>query len=299
MNFRDKIKLRTRFVKNIACMGIDPILEYFPRTQNQNVDNNFLQKTTSFYLSLFSAMQKEGLEPAAFKPNIGYFSCMDRPFSANFQGSLALSKIIILIKKFFPHALIILDSKRGDIQRSSQNYSHEAFDVWKTDALTLSPYMGHDSIEPFLQDEKCAYVLTLTSNKGRVDFQEKTLDSSLENWQEVALFIQKINNENPKFCLGSVLGALDEERLYKALRIFAKINKTPILIPGVGNQGADERKVIELLDKSSYDKNLCLINSSSALSFPWKKTGSIPQDKENWQESCLHAIEKFIKNCSI
>ncbi|MGP1439010.1 MAG: orotidine-5'-phosphate decarboxylase, partial [Treponema sp.] len=112
MKYIDLLKTSTKNCGNCACMGLDPILEFLP--QKENISNTIV----SFFEDLFSKMKERNLNPSAFKPNIGYYSVYDKPFENDFSGSIALAKIIKMIKTFFPNTPIILDSKRGDIARS-------------------------------------------------------------------------------------------------------------------------------------------------------------------------------------
>ena len=120
---------------NCACLGIDPNFGALP----DGLD------VRSFFLELFEEIEKKGIALAAVKPNIGYFSKLDRPLEGDFRGSMALADIV----KALPARPFILDAKRGDIATSSANYAFEAFRCWRADCVTVSPYMGNDSISPF------------------------------------------------------------------------------------------------------------------------------------------------------
>ena len=160
-------------------MGLDPIFEAIPNKTGMVKDN-----LVNFFKELFDTMHEKNLVPAAFKPNIGYYSALDKPREKDFLGSESLAEILFLIEKYFPGIPVILDSKRGDIARSSLNYAIEAFDCWKADAVTVSPYMGSDSILPFISEkylDKGAYILNRTSNPGAKDFQNLKTDSECKN----------------------------------------------------------------------------------------------------------------------
>lgn len=118
-------------------------------------------------------MSLAGLVPAAFKPNLGYYQCLDHPRDEDFSGSSALADVLDMLESFFPGIPVILDSKRGDIARSSMNYAKEAFEAWQSDAVTVAPYMGSDSVEPFISfpEKGGAYLLNRTSNPGGRDLQ--------------------------------------------------------------------------------------------------------------------------------
>ena len=282
---------------NCACMGLDPVSMFIPK--------NDLDETgiTPFFEELFSAMQKEGLKPSAFKPNIGYYTIYDRPFSSSFSGSIALAKTLSLIKKYFKDVPIILDSKRGDIATSSLNYAKEAFEVWQVSATTVSPYMGGDSIEPFISDsykEKAIYILARTSNVGALDFQNLFLskDDDAKNdmlYMKVAKKIVSYAKEGR--CVGAVVGAKGLMELKEIASFFTSSIEggIPLLIPGVGSQGGSAEEVISILKSSKYDLSLVRINSSSALTHPWKKK-DVPY---NYIEECLKNIKVFFDSCKI
>ena len=238
--------------------------------------------------------------PAAFKPNIGYYSALDKPREKDFLGSESLAEILFLIEKYFPGIPVILDSKRGDIARSSLNYAIEAFDCWKADAVTVSPYMGSDSILPFISEkylDKGAYILNRTSNPGAKDFQNLKTDSDNKNnselYIEVAKKIAFYAKEFPG--TGAVVGATGMEELKIISDIYAQAGKVPMLIPGVGSQGGDAKTVMEVLKNSGCNLALIRINSSSALTHPWKKA-PVP---ENYLELCINNIEKLLNETAI
>lgn len=276
-------------------MGLDPIFEAVPNKTGTVKDN-----LVSFFKELFDKMKEKNLVPAAFKPNIGYYSALDKPREKDFLGSESLAEILFLIEKYFPGIPVILDSKRGDITRSSLNYAIEAFDCWKADAVTVSPYMGSDSILPFISEkylDKGAYILNRTSNPGAKDFQNLKTDSDNKNnpelYIEVAKKIAFYAKEFPG--TGAVVGATGMEELKIISDIYAQAGKVPMLIPGVGSQGGDAKTVMEVLKNSGCDLALIRINSSSALTHPWKKA-PVP---ENYLELCINNIEKLLNETAI
>ena len=295
MNYIDLLKTSAKKTNNCACMGLDPIFEAIPN-KNGIVKDNLV----SFFKELLDKMQEKNLVPAAFKPNIGYYSALDKPREKDFSGSESLAEILSLIEKHFPDIPVILDSKRGDIARSSLNYAIEAFDCWKADAVTVSPYMGSDSILPFISEkysDKGAYILNRTSNPGAKDFQNLKTDYDGKNnpelYIEVAKKIAFYAKEFPG--TGAVVGATGMEELKIISGIYAKAGEVPMLIPGVGSQGGDAKTVMEVLKNSGCDLALIRINSSSALTHPWKKA-PVP---ENYLELCINNIEKLLNETAI
>ncbi len=284
MMYKDKLVSSAEKYGNSGCMGIDPNITALP----EGVD------LEDYFLTLIEEMKKRNVLPSAFKPNIGYFSRLDKPREGKFDGSKAMSAILSSIPDDIP---LILDSKRGDIASSSLNYAYEAFECWKADCVTVSPYMGHDSINPFVLNFKDngIYILDRTSNPGGKDLQNKMMENGEPLYMTVASTILKWNEEYSKN-IGAVVGATNLTEFEDIATLFAS-HEIPLLIPGVGSQGGSAEDVLSILDKTGYNRKTVRINSSSALTHPWaKKKEKAPQ---NWKEVCLESIEKFLKECSI
>ena len=286
MDYRTLLRNSAKENNSISCMGIDPNFSALP--EGVTVEE--------FFLTLFEEIKKKGIGIAAYKPNIGYFARLDKPLEGDFSGSMALSNIV----KALPSSPFILDSKRGDIATSSANYAFEAFGCWKSHAVTVSPYMGHDSVSPFAlsigeKDEKGIYILNRTSNPGGKDLQNKTMEDGKPLYMTVAETIAKWNEEYSGG-IGAVVGATNLKE-FEDLAAFYSKREIPLLIPGVGSQGGSAEEVISIMKKVGYPLELARINSSSALTHPWaKKKEKAPQ---NWKEVCIGAIEKFAKECSL
>lgn len=283
MNYQELLRKSSSESNNIACMGIDPNRGALP--EGISIDE--------YYTTLFYLMKKEGLKMSAYKPNIGYFARLDKPLEGNYGGSKSLANIIINL----PSRPFILDSKRGDIASSSLNYAFEAFSSWNSDAVTVSPYMGSDSINPFAINfqDKGVYILDRTSNPGGKDLQNKTMYNSEPLYMTVARTILNWNKEYSSG-IGAVVGATNLKEFRDIASLFAP-HSIPLLIPGVGSQGGSAKDVISILKEVEYPLEACRINSSSALTHPWaKRKESAPK---NWKDVCLKNIESFIKECSL
>lgn len=284
MNYRELLTSSAKKTGNSACMGIDPSFDALPEKMD----------VTSFFLELFEAMEKRNLRPAAFKPNIGYFSRLDKPLEGSFEGSKALAAIVKALPEDIP---FILDSKRGDIASSSLNYAREAYECWKADCVTVSPYMGSDSINPFVLNfpDKGIYILLRTSNPGGKDLQNRTMEDGKPLYMTVAGTIRKWSSEYSKG-IGAVVGATNLTEFRDIAELYSG-DGIPLLIPGVGSQGGSAEDVISIMNDSGYDRSLVRINSSSALTHPWaKKKESAPG---NWKDVCLMNIEKFLGECAL
>lgn len=293
MSYIDKLRESAESVGNIVCMGLDPVMDVLPES-----DASVRERLNSYFSEIFHRMRLEGLAPAAFKPNIGYYAMLDKPRDEDFSGSLALADILDMLETFFPGIPVILDSKRGDIARSSGNYASEAFEGWGADAVTVSPYMGHDSVFPFAYPDKGVYILARTSNPGAKEFQnEVVLDRVDEKvmyplYHAVALTIARWASEHPG--LGAVVGATSPDELEDIASVFAG-RDVPMLIPGVGSQGGSASEVIARMNKAGYDLKLSRINSSSGLTHPWKK-GAAP---DNWLDQVMDAVRKLTEEAAI
>ena len=283
MDYIDLLRTSAKDSGSCSCMGIDPNFSAL----HQGVD------VKTFFLTLFEEMDKAGIKVAAIKPNIGYFSRLDKPLEGRFEGSSALAAIVSAL----PARPFILDAKRGDIATSSANYAYEAFGCWGADCVTVSPYMGNDSVSPFLKDAqgKGIYILNRTSNPGGKDLQNQSMADGRPVYMHVAELIAKWNSEFGSG-IGAVVGATNL-REFEELSEFYADKRIPLLIPGVGSQGGSAEDVISIMKRTGYPLELCRINSSSALTHPWaRKKESAPAD---WKTVCIDAIKRFVGECAI
>jgi len=272
MTYNDVLRGSAKMTDSIVCMGLDPVIKGLP----YNPDSG--QRIVDFYGAIFDKMKEEEVFPAAFKPNEGFYAREDSSLEGKFEGSLALAEVMRMIKKGMPHIPIILDNKRGDIGKSSANYASEGFDSWKGDAVTVHPYMGHDSVLPFAkgcnnESHQGVYVLTRTSNPGAKDLQNLMTEYKGETmpiYMVVANQVLEHAIENPG--IGSVVGATYPKDLSLIAELFADSGKdVPTLLPGVGSQGASAEDTVKLLLGVGYDPLLARISSSSGVTHPWVK----------------------------
>lgn len=293
MSYIDTLRKSAEEAGNVVCMGLDPVISVLPASEEP-----IRERLSGYFATIFRRMRLEGVSPAAFKPNLGYYSSLDNPREEDFQGSLALVDILDLIENFFPGVPVILDSKRGDIARSSGNYAKEAFDCWKADAVTVSPYMGTDSVLPFAYEGKGVYVLNRTSNPGAVDLQNMLTVDSVDEKELYPMYIAVAHriaywaSEHPG--IGAVVGATSMKELGEIAAYYAG-RDIPMLIPGVGSQGGSASDVIDALGKAGYPLSLARINSSSGLTQPWKK-GEAPDD---WLDQVMAAIHALFEEASL
>ena len=236
--------------KTILCFGIDP-------KTNKEIENYFSEITDKLIFEQ---------QISAIKPNYAYFA------QYGFEGLEALKKLIDRYKNRIP---IILDGKRGDIGKSSEAYANEIYDVWGADATTISPYMGEDSVKPFLRDGKIAYVLCRTGNKGANDFQDLKIGKK---------YLYEIVAEKAvKWDCGLVVGATSD-----AIKRIVKItkNKLPLLVPGIGTQGGDLDMVL-----NEIKGNIAIhrVNTSSSIAYAYEKQGG----STNASEAALKEAKKL------
>lgn len=288
MNYIDKLQRGYEVSGSIICMGLDPVIEYLPGTKL-----NEKERVTGFFEQLFAEMKKKKILPGAFKPNLGFYHCLDRPRVGNFRGSEALAIILDVIELHFPDIPVILDYKRGDIQRSSENYAAEGFISWGCDAVTAAPYMGSDSVVPFLRlaskRDRGVYVLNRTSNRGAAELQNLIIEpEGIPLYKKTAKMILKWAEEFPG--TGAVVGATSLPELEDLSGIYAGAG-IPLLIPGVGGQGGNAADVTAVLKRNKYDLRIVRINSSSGITHPWAKEQK--PCPGNWTEACLASLNKL------
>jgi len=270
---RDSAKERS----SIVCFGIDPDIAQMPGSTAMLPRE---ERVVSYYSQIIDAALEQSLAISALKPNYAYFA------QYGFDGLRALKSLIDKYKGKLP---IILDGKRGDIGKSSEAYAKEAFDFWNADSLTISPYMGYDSISPFLsrcKEGKGVYILCRTSNTGAADFQSLNLDSGKQLFAEVAQKMEKWHVNG----MGAVMGATALDELESAMWVFYDSRKElPLLVPGVGAQGASAAETVRVL-RSVWSEALPLhrINSSSAIAYAYKKAGT-----EDFVGAALAEIKKM------
>ena len=295
-NYKQMLIESASKVKNCACMGLDVKWEVLP-----DRSGDIYADVVNYFEELFNAMVRYNLSPAAFKPNVGYYHALDNPREGTFEGSLALSRIFELLSLHFPRIPIIFDSKRGDIASSSANYAQEAFDVWKADSVTVSPYMGSDSVLPFVEGshhEKGVYVLNRTSNPGGRDFQQLTIIDTVDE-QEIYPLYMAVSHKIASWAkkngtIGAVVGATHLDELKEIATYYAPL-EIPLLIPGVGSQGASAQMTLNTLREAKYPLNLARINSSSSLTHPWK----VAPAPSSWLDRCISNIDKLLEETSI
>ena len=196
----------------------------------------------------------------AFKPQFAYF--------ASQRAEAQLEKLIKHLKNQYPHIPVILDSKRGDIGSTADHYALEAFERYGADAVTVNPYMGFDTIEPYLKHAgKGVIVLCRTSNPGGSDLQFLNVSSGEPLYLHVAKLASKQWNSSGQISL--VVGATFPEEIAKVRTI---VGDMPLLIPGIGAQGGDIDATVQAGCIAGAPGTGMIINSSRAILYA--STGS-------------------------
>ncbi|HNX24403.1 MAG TPA: orotidine-5'-phosphate decarboxylase [Spirochaetota bacterium] len=263
MNYLDMLKNSSIKFSSIVCMGLDPVIEDIPETDGTPGERIFV-----FYEKILNKHIQKNIFPGAVKPNYAFYA------QYGIDGIISLEKIIKIYKS--AGIPVILDYKRGDIGKTAKAYAKEAFIFFDADSVTLSPYLGYDSIEPYIKDypDKGYYILTKTSNSSSGEIQDiKSGDK--EMFLNVAELIVKWFHPG----IGSVAGATYPEQLEKISDIFISSGKEiPFLIPGVGAQGGSIEEVVKIIKRSS-DIGIHRINASSSLNYAYKTFKNMKYDE--------------------
>ena len=219
MSFTEKLAGAERRHDSLVCVGLDPDPARFPEPWRGDTRRLF-----DFCAAIVDATHDRVL---AFKPQIAYF--------AAHRAEEQLERLIAHIARVAPDVPVILDAKRGDIGATAEQYAREAFERYRADALTLSPFMGFDSIEPYLRHaDKGLFLLCRTSNRGGDDLQSLPLADGGLLYERIAALAQDAWNRTGQ--LGLVVGATYPAEIE---RVRALAPTVPLLIPGVGAQGGD------------------------------------------------------------
>ncbi len=270
MNFIEKLTGAARKNKSLLCIGLDPDPELMPDKVGVFEFNKAIIDATSDLV-------------CAYKPNLAFYEALGN------EGLTALKRTVDYIPEDIP---VIADAKRGDIGNTARAYAKTIFADFNFDATTVSPYLGFDSIEPFIQyHDKGVFILCRTSNAGAVDFQ--TLRCEVENgphplFEIVAL---KASQWNTHGNIGLVVGATYPEEL----RLIRQSHPDmPLLIPGIGTQGGDLALTVRYGVDAQGER--AIINSSRQIIYASRgkdfaeaarRAASILRDQINQQLSTL------------
>ena len=225
MNFVEGLLGAERRNESLLCVGLDPEPAKLPGAWKNDPGRLY-----DFCAAIVEATKDLVI---AFKPQIAYFAAQ--------RAEEQLERLMAHIRRVAPGVPVILDAKRGDIGSTAEQYAREAFERYQADAVTLSPFMGFDSIEPYLRyPGKGAILLCRTSNAGGDDLQAQPLASGERLYERIARLAQSEWNRNGQ--LGLVVGATYPAEIERVRELAPTL---PLLIPGVGAQGGDAAATVK------------------------------------------------------
>jgi orotidine-5'-phosphate decarboxylase len=259
MTFTDKLNASWAGSGSLLMVGLDPDPGRFPAELQGRDDAIF-----EFCRAIVDATAQYA---CGIKPQIAYFS-------AN-RAEDQLEALCRYVGRHHPHLPIVLDSKRGDIGSTAKQYAREAFERYQADAVTLNPYMGFDSVEPYLQyRDKGVIVLCRTSNPGGSDLQFVESADRTPLYLHVADLVAHKWNAGGQCAL--VVGATFPEEIAK---VRARVGDMPLLIPGIGAQGGDIPATVAA-GRDSRGTGM-MINSSRAILYA--------SNAEDWRDAAAQA----------
>ena len=247
MGFMQTLRVRWQQANSLVCVGLDPEPAKFPARFCHDPDATF-----NFCRDIVDATAQY---VCCFKPQIAHFAALG--------AEDALQRLIAHIHAAHPGIPVILDAKRGDIGSTAQHYASEAFDRYGADAVTANPYLGRDSLQPFLDRvDKGVVILCRTSNPGAADLQDLVVHASDSGgkplYQYVAETVARDWNGNGNCML--VIGATWPAQLRGVREI---VGDMPLLVPGIGAQGGDVEAVVT--NAKTTDGTGLVISSSRAI----------------------------------
>lgn len=240
--FRDRLEIAWAHADSLVCVGLDPEIERFPRAVARGPSPIF-----DFNKAIIDSTADL---VCAYKPQFAHY--------AAYGAEAELERTIDYIHQHHPAILVVLDAKRGDVGHTAKRYAVEVFERYGADAVTLNPYLGSDSLEPYLAfEDRGVFVLCRTSNPGASDLQDLRVgDRRL--YQVVAELAASRWNSHGN--CGLVVGATYPTELGDVRSI---VGEMPLLLPGIGAQGGDVERAVRL-GRTHAGRGL-LVSSSRAI----------------------------------
>ena len=291
-HFGNRLVTKIRSSKSFLCLGVDPHLDFIPKIFDENTKtSNIVGKVEKFCFSLLDAAV--GLVPA-IKPQIALFEQLGP------DGMKLLSSLCKHAQS--QNFLVIMDAKRGDIGSTSQAYANAYLGKdapFPSDALTINPWLGIDSLEPFFkkasETSSGLFVLVHTSNKGSKDIQEISLSTGIKCYEHLANILKPIVEKHKGALglssIGVVSGATFRE---ESVALRKLLPNAPFLIPGYGTQGASAKDACATLVQDTQHSNLLnfgLINASRSILF--SEDSYLANNIEEWQKIILSKINSI------
>ena len=260
--------------KSFLCVGLDIDIKRIPKHLLKHDDPIF-----EFAKQIIDSTNKYAI---AYKPNIAFFEAHGA------EGYKSLKKISNYLKTNYNDIFTIADAKRGDIGNTSKMYASAFLKDLDFDSITVSPYMGSDSVEPFLIfDNKYVFLLALTSNKGSSDFQELILDDNSNKLYEKVIRVSKTWKNNDKIMY--VVGAKNTEEIKKIRQL---VPNSYLLIPGLGAQGGNLKEIC----KYGLDKDFKIIVNSSRSIIYASLNEDFAEKAALEAKKIQHEMESYINN---
>lgn len=257
--FLNKLDAAWNHADSLLMVGLDPDPVRFPAELHGRPD--------AIYEFCRGIVDATAPYACGIKPQIAYFAAQ--------RAEDQLEELCRYVQERYPKLPLVLDAKRGDIGSTAEQYAREAFERFKADAVTVNPYLGFDSIEPYLSwEEKGVIVLCRTSNKGGSDLQALQLDCGEPLYLRVAGLVADHWNRNGQCAL--VVGATFPEELSQVRQ---RVGDLPLLVPGIGAQGGDILATVKA--GSTAAGTGMMINSSRAIIY----AGS----GDDWREAAAKA----------
>lgn len=268
----EEIKRKESFL----CVGLD--------SDKNKIPQHLLSEEDPIYSFNKTVIDATAPYCIAYKPNLAFYE------KEGVEGWISLEKTVAYIKQKYPEMLVIADAKRGDIGNTSQMYADSFFDNMRVDAVTVAPYMGEDSVKPFLKYEnKWVILLALTSNIGSKDFQLTTDDNGQKLFEKVLLKSQEwASDEQMMYVVGATQG-----------KLFADVRKMVpnhfLLVPGIGAQGGSLEEVCQY----GMNKHCGLIvNSSRGILYADSSEDFefvVAEEAKKLQQEMKSMLDKYLK----
>ena len=262
--------------KSFLCVGLDTDIKKIPQ--------HLLTEEDPIFAFNKAIIDSTAPYCVAYKPNLAFYESLGVP------GLMAFEKTVAYLKANYPDQFIIADAKRGDIGITSEMYARSFFDYMKVDAVTVAPYMGEDSVKPFLiYPESWVILLALTSNKGSQDFQFTEDVNGVRLFEKVLKKSQEwASDEQMMYVVGATQGKMFLEIRKHAPNHF-------LLVPGVGAQGGSLKEVAQY---GMNDQCGLLVNSSRAIIYadntPAFAEVAAVAAREVQEEMAIYLLEKGI-----
>ncbi len=270
MTYIEKLKNAIHQAQSLLCAGLDPDPDLFPTDILKN-NRSEADKAFAFCHQIIEQTQAS---VAAYKLNAAFFEALGK------DAFQVISDVIDAIPR---DKIVIADAKRGDVPHTARRYKAAFFDRLNCDAITLSPFMGMETLVPFLQDDhRAVYALTLTSNPGAADLMLRPFEGRSSLSEYLAENFAHLARRYPG-TVGMVMGATQSDYARPVLMAYPE---APLLIPGIGAQGGSVRDLSLLLKEH---KGPILVNVSRGLA------AFDPDSSRTWKQQISHAVDHYKK----